>query len=66
MLMVTDNLRASSNFTVAAEWKTTETHCARRCWSAGLIPSSGSVMSPLMGTIFSKSLGLSSLTRLKS
>lgn len=58
MLMVTDSLRASSNLTVAAEWKTTDVLLNRISWFARDIPNSSSVMSPSIGINFASALGL--------
>lgn len=55
----TDTLRASSNLTVAAEWKTTDTLSVKIFWSAWLSPNSLSDMSPHTGTNFFKASGRS-------
>lgn len=50
--MTSTYLSGSSNFTVAAEWKTMETSEERRSKSDGLRPRSGSRMSPTTGMTF--------------
>lgn len=59
MLIVTESLSASSNFTVAAEWKTIDTFFIRVFWSDSEMPSSCSVTSPATGIIFESSFGAS-------
>lgn len=57
IFMVTESFNASSNLTVAAEWKTTDTDRINISWSSAEMPSSGSVTSPATGMIFDSSPG---------
>ena len=59
IFMATDNLRASSNLTVAAEWKTTETLSIIIFVSVGLIPKFGLAISPDIAAILYKASGRS-------
>jgi len=62
MFMVTESFRASSNLTVAAEWKTTDTDRINVSWSVAEMPNCGSVTSPAIGMIFKSSSGESRLS----
>lgn len=66
MLIVTDNFNFSSNLTVAALWNTTLTVFDNVKLSLALIASSGSVMSPSIGSTLPKSAGRSFRTMSKS